>query len=102
MRLEPDGLVQRCCCCHVGAERPGVDGCCVLTNPDHVVARVVVWGLLFRRTVQRRHFGLPADNDGVLGCEYLRGWVVALFGGACLLVGVADIVARGTILVVRA
>ena len=49
--------------------------------------------------MQRRHFGLPTDNDGGAGREYLWGWVVALFGGACLLVGVADIVARGTIMV---
>ena len=66
----------------------------MLTNADHVVALVVCLGLLFRRTVQRRHFGLPTDNDGGAGREYLRGWVVALFGGACLLVGVAEIVAR--------
>ena len=64
-------------------------GSWVLTNADHVVALVVVClGLLFRRTVQRRHFGLPTDNDGGAGREYLWGWVVALFGGACF-VGVA-------------
>ena len=75
-------------------------GSWVLTNADHVVALVVCLGLLFRRTVQRRHFGLPTDNDGGAGREYLWGWVVALFGGACLLVGVAEIVARGTIFMV--
>ena len=76
-------------------------GSWVLTNADHVVALVVCLGLLCRRTVQRRHFGLPTDNDGGTDREYyLWGWVVALFGGACLLVGVADIVARRTIMVV--
>ena len=62
---------------------------------------LLLFGLLFRRTVQRRHFGLPADNDGGAGREYLWGWVVALFDGACLLVGGSAIVARGTITVVR-
>ena len=41
---------------YVGAERPGADGGWVLTNADHMVALVVCLGLLFRRTVQRRHF----------------------------------------------
>ena len=76
-------------------------GSWVLTNADHVVALVVVWGCCFGRTVQRRDFGLPTDNDGGAGREYLWGWVVALFGGACLLVGVAEIVARRAIMVVR-
>ena len=86
--------------CWRRAARPAAAGCS-LTNADHVVALVVCLGLLFRRTVQRRYFGLPTDNDGGAVCEYLCGWVVALFGGACLLVGVVDIVARGTIMVVR-
>ena len=50
--------------------------------------------------MQRRHFGLPTDNNGGAVREYLCSWVVALFGGACLLVGVAEIVARETMLVV--
>ena len=74
----------------------------MLTNADHVVALVVCLGLLFRRTVQRCHFGLPSRNDGALVCEYIAGLGGrSFFGGACLLVGVADIVARGTIMVLH-
>ena len=74
----------------------------VLTNADHVVDLVVGLGLLFRRTVQRRHFGLPTDNDGGSGCEYIVGlggrsfWWCLL---ACLL-GLPTSCRDGTILVV--
>ena len=52
--------------------------------------------------MQRRHFGLPTHNDGALVCEYIVGLGGRLFhGGAWLVVGVADIVARDTIMVVR-
>ena len=74
----------------------------MLSNADHVVALSCCLGLLllFRRTVQRRHFGLPTHNDGALVCEYIVGLGGRLFhGGAWLVVGVADIVARGTIMV---
>ena len=95
MKLEPNQIVW-CVDAAAGMLMPSgpVGGSWVVTNPDHVVALVVCLGLLFRRTVQRRHFGLPTDNDGGAAREYLWGWVVALFGGACLLVGVAGIVAR--------
>ena len=46
-------------------------GSWVLTNADHVVALVVCLGLLCRRTVQLRHFGLPTHNYGALVCEYI-------------------------------
>ena len=74
----------------------------MLSNADHVVALSCCLGLLllFRRTVQRRHFGLPTHNDGALGREYIVGLGGRLFhGGAWLVVGVADIVVRGTIMV---
>ena len=78
-------------------------GSWVLTNADHVVALVVCLGLLFWRTVQRRHFGLPTDNDGGLGCEYIvglggRSFLVVL---ACLL-GLPTLWRESTIMVVRA
>ena len=76
-------------------------GSWVLSNADHVVALSCCLGLLllFRRTVQRRHFGLPTHNDGALGREYIVALGGRLFhGGAWLVVGVADIVARGTIM----
>ena len=72
MRLEPDGLVW-CDDAAVGMLVPSgpAGGSWVLTNADHMVALVVCLGLLFRRTVQRRHFGLPTDNDGGAECECL-------------------------------
>ena len=59
----------------------------MVTNADHVVALVVCLGLLFRRAVQRRHFGLPTHNDGALVCEYIVGLVGRSFMVvlACLL-----------------
>ena len=80
MRLEPNGLVW-CDDAAVGMLVPSgpAGGSWVVTNADHGVALVVCLWLLFRRTVQRRHFGLPTDNDGGAGREYLWGWVVALF-----------------------
>ena len=72
MRLEPDGMVWHDDAA-VGMLMPSglAGGCWVLTNADHVVALVVCLGLLFRRTVQRRHFGLPTDNDGGAAREYI-------------------------------
>ena len=101
MRLEPGSLVLSMMLLVCWCRAARLAGGWLLTNADHVVALVVCLGLLFRRTVQRRHFGLPTDNDGGAGREYLWGWVVALFDGACLLVGGSAIVARGTITVVR-
>ena len=74
MRLEPSWMVW-CDDAAVGMLVPSgaAGGSWVLTNADHVVALVVCLGLLFRRTVQRRHFWLPTHNDGVLVCEYIEG-----------------------------
>ncbi len=86
----------------VGMSRPigTADRRWVVTNAEHVVALVVWVGLLFRRTVQRRHFGRPSDNDGGAGREYIEGLVGRSFWWCLLACWVADIAARGTIIVV--
>ena len=86
----------------VGMLVPGgpAGGSWVLTNPDHVVALVVVWGCCFGGPCNGVTLGSRPTTMAVQCVSILWCWVVALFGGACLLVGVADIVARGTIMVV--
>ena len=74
-------------------------GSWVLTTADHVVALVVVWGCCFGGPCNGVTFDFQLTTTAAQPVSICGvGWSL-FFGGACLLVGVADIVARGTIMV---
>ena len=77
-------------------------GSWVLTNADHVVALLVVWGCCFGGPCNGVTLGFRPTTTAVQRVSICAvGWSLFLVVLACLLVGVAEIVARGTILVLR-